>query len=127
MNDPNHEPTHAIETPAATEGASKGKRRATDRLNIPSGVVRASGFAPGDNAYVMNHDAAAAAEKPLLVLLKDKPEIPLGEYVVSKDCRIRVTPAMLKKCGLAGDTFEFDGREGKIVVRPRKAIATPGL
>ena len=120
MNDPNHQPA-LPETPpvAAVEGTPSGKRRANDRLNIPSSVVRAAGFAPGDNAYVLDCDPAGGIAKPVLALLKAKPENPLGEYVVAKDCRIRVTPAMLKKCGVESASFDIDGSDGKILVRPR--------
>ena len=107
MNDPNHETV-------AAEGTPKGKQRAADRLNIPSSIVRASGFAPGDKAFVVDEDPAGTVPKPCLVLLKEQPPKSLADYAVAKDCRIRVTPAMLKKCGLEGDDFEFDGGDGKI-------------
>jgi hypothetical protein len=93
--------------------------------DIPSSLVRASGFLPGENAYVLDCDPAGLAARPVLVLLKAKPENPLGEYAVAKDCRIRVTPAMLKRAGLEGQSFQMDGSEGKIVVRPRNEAATP--
>ena len=80
---------------------------------------------PGDKAFVADEDPAGAAPKPCLVLLKEQPPNFLADYAVAKDCRIRVTPAMLKKCGLEGDSFEFDGGNGKIVIRPRKQAATP--
>jgi hypothetical protein len=112
------------ERPVTTGEASEGKRRAVDRLNVPSAVVRASGFVPGDVVFVTDEDAAGEASKPVLVLLKEPPAKLMGKYVVSKDSRIRVTPAMLKKAGLQGDTFEFGGGAGKIVVLAQKSAAT---
>ena len=112
MSDPNHEP------PVTAEDTPKGKQRAADRLNIPSSVVHASGFAPGDKAFVVDEDPAGAVPKPCLVLLKEQPPKFLSDYVVAKGCRIRVTPATLKKCGLEGENFDIDGSNGKIVVRP---------
>ena len=82
--------------------------------------MRDAGFAPGDKAFVVDEDPAGAVPKPCLVLMKVKPENPLAEYAVAKDCRIRVTPAILKKCGLEGENFAIDGSDGKIVVRPAK-------
>ncbi len=121
MNDLTQEPTPPNDTHVtAVESEPGGKRRAADRLNIPSSLVRASGFVPGDKAFVADEDPAGAAAKPCLVLLKEQPPKFLADYAVAKDCRIRVTPAMLKKCGLAGNCFEIDGGDGKIVVRPRK-------
>jgi hypothetical protein len=121
MNEPTHEPMRPNEAPVTSvEGASNGKRRASDRLNIPSSIVRGSGFVPGDKAFVVDEDPAGAVPKPCLVLLKQQPAKLLADYVVAKDRRIRVTPAILKKCGLAGENFEIDGGEGKIVVRLRK-------
>lgn len=126
MNDLTHQPILANQPPASasiatesTGGVTGGKRRAADRLNIPSSVVRASGFTPGDKAYVVDDDPAGAAVKPCLVLLKLQPPAALADYVVAKDCRIRVTPAMLKKCGLEGHNFEIDGSDGKIIVKLR--------
>ena len=120
MTDPNHQPMPPNEHPVAAEGTPKGKQRAADRLNIPSSIVHDSGFAPGDKAFVVDEDPAGAVPKPCLVLLKIKPENPLADYAVAKGCRIRVTPATLKKCGLEGENFEIDGSDGKIVVRPAK-------
>ena len=97
----------------------KGRQRAADRLNIPSSTVRNSGFAPGDKAFVVDEDPAGAISKPCLVVLKEQPPKFLSDYIVAKGCRIRVTPATLKKCGLEGETFQIDGGHGKIVVRPR--------
>ena len=125
MSDPNHQPAPADENPATAEGKTAGKRRAANRLNIPSSVVRAAGFVPGDSVYVTDEDPAGGVAKPVLVLLKEQPASRFGAYQVSGDCRIRVTPAMLKKCALEGETFEFDGGVGKIVVRPPKQAATP--
>ncbi len=118
MSDPSHEPVPPNEHPVAAEGTPKGKQRAADRLNIPSSIVRDSGFASGDKAFVVDEDPAGAVPKPCLVLLKVKPENPLANYVVARGCRIRVTPAILKKCGLEGANFEIDGGDGKIIVRP---------
>jgi len=121
MTDPNHEPVHPVENPIDTNilvaAASKPTRRTEDRLNVPKSSCKAAGFLPGNTAYVVDHDPAGVVQKPVLVLLKAKPENPLGECTVSKDGRIRVTPAALKACGLEGNKFEFDGGEGKIVVR----------
>jgi len=89
-------------------------------LNIPSSIVNKSGFAPGDKAYVVDEDPAGALPKPCLVLLKEQPSKSLADYVVAKGSRIRVTPAVLKKCGLEGENFDIDGRGGKIVVSLRK-------
>ncbi len=113
MSDPNHE------TPVIPEGTPKGKQRAADRLNIPSSVVRASGFAPGDKVFVADEDPAGAAPKPCLVLLKEQPPKVLADYAVAKGCRIRVTVPTLKKCGLEGANFKIDGSSGKIIVRPQ--------
>ncbi|MGO9109173.1 MAG: hypothetical protein ACLP9L_08070 [Thermoguttaceae bacterium] len=123
MSDPN-QPTQPNENPVSAEDASEGKRRAADRLNIPSVVVRASGFLPGDTVYVTDENLASEVSGPALMLLKAQPAKLLGQYVVSKDCRIRVTPAMLKKAGFEGETFEFDSGSGKIVVRSRKPATT---
>jgi len=117
MSNSSHEPAPANEHPVATEGTPKGRQRVEDRLNIPSSVVRNAGFALGDTAFVVDEDPAGAVPKPCLVLLKVKPENPLAEYAVAKDCRIRVTAAILKKCGLEGGKFEIDGVDGKIIVR----------
>ncbi len=132
MSDPNHQPAPANHypvateaTPVSTEDKSGGKRRAADRLNIPSSVVRASGFVPGSKAFVVDEDPVGAAAKPCLVLLKEQPPKSLADYVVAKDCRIRVTPAMLKKCGLEGQNFEIDGGNGKIIVKLRQETAAP--
>jgi len=51
MTNPNHDPPIA-----AVESTPKGRQRAADRLNIPSSVVQASGFTPGDNAFVTDED-----------------------------------------------------------------------
>jgi hypothetical protein len=112
MSDPNQE------HPVAAEGTPKGKQRATDRLNIPSSIVHDSGFAPGDKAFVLDEDPAGAVAKPCLVLLKEQPPKFMADYAVAKDCRIRLTPATLKKCGLEGVNFNIDGSNGKIIVRP---------
>jgi hypothetical protein len=97
-----------------------GKQRASDRLNVPSAIVRASGFAPGDKVFVVDEDPTGAVPKPCLVLLKEQPSKWLADYAVVKGCRIRVTPAVLKKCGLEGQNFEIDGGAGKIIVRPQE-------
>ncbi len=81
--------------------------------------MRASGFVPGDNAYVVGEDPANTATKPVLVLLKEQPANSLGTYRVSADGRIRVTPAMLKKMGIESEHFAMDGSQGKIIVRPQ--------
>ena len=119
MTDPSLQPVPPNEQPVA-EGTPKGKQRAADRLNIPSSIVRDAGFAPGDKAFVVDEDPAGAIPKPCLVLLKVKPENSPADYAVAKDCRIRVTPPILKKCGLEGENFEIDGGDGKIIVRPAK-------
>jgi hypothetical protein len=119
MTDPILQPTQPVETPIAAEDTSAGKRRAADRLNIPSSVVRSAGFVPGDSVHVSDQDPAGGASKPALVLLKEQPTNRLGTYRVAGDSRIRVTPAMLKKCGMEGETFDFDSSAGKIVVRLR--------
>jgi len=125
MNDLSHQSTPPNGTPVTAEGTTSGKRRAEDRLNIPSSIVRNSGFAPGDKAFVMDEDPTGAVPKPCLVLLKEQPLKMLADYAVTKDCRIRVAPAMLKRAGLKGNTFEFDAFDGRIVVRPRKESAGP--
>jgi hypothetical protein len=126
MNDIDHEIQQPTPSPVpAKEAQPKAKNRAADRLNIPSSVVRASGFAPGDKVYVVDEDPTGVAPKPCLVLLKQPPPTSLADYGVVKDCRIRVTPAILKKCGLEGDNFQIDGGEGKIVVRPRPSADLP--
>jgi len=127
MSDLHHQPTRPNESPVTAEGTPSGKRRVEDRLNIPSSIVRDSGFAPGDKAFVLDEDPAGAVPKPCLVLLKQQPLRMLADYAVTKDCRIRVTPAMLKRAGLKGNAFEFDAFAGKIVVRPRGEKPAPRL
>jgi hypothetical protein len=136
MNDPSHQPTassehhenshaeHGLPKPPAPLPGTKGKRRAADRLNIPSSIVHNSGFAPGDKVFVVDEDPAGGVAKPCLVLLKEQPPKFVSDYTVAKGCRIRVTPAVLKKCGLDGENFDIDGRNGKIVISLRKE-ATP--
>ena len=138
MNDLSHQPIepdkpsanaladHSVAKPAAPLPGKKDKQRANDRLNIPSSVVHASGFAPGEKAFVVDEDPAGAVPKPCLVLVKQQPPKFVADYAVAKGYRIRVTPAVLKKCGLEGQGFEIDSGEGKIVVRPRPEIAAPG-
>ena len=133
MSDPSHQPVHPAEpredavaehslpTPSAPISGEKGTRRASDRLNIPSSIVHAAGFAPGDKAFVADEDPAGAIAKPCLVLLKEQPPKLVADYAVAKGYRIRVTPVILKKCGLEGEAFEIDSSVGKIVVRPRKS------
>jgi len=121
MNDPNTEQTPSAANPLA----AGGKRRAADRLNIPSLIVRNSGFAPGDKVFVADEDPAGAADRPCLVLLKEPPPKSLADYAVASGYRIRVTPATLKKCGLEGERFEIDGGNGKIVVTPQKESPVP--
>ena len=119
---PHHEDVPAdreVPNPSPPLPGAKGRQRANDRLNIPSSIVRASGFAPGDKAFVADEDPAGAVSKPCLVLLKQQPPQLLADYIVAKGCRIRVTPAMLKKCGLEGQSFAIDGSDGKIVVTLR--------
>jgi hypothetical protein len=125
MSDPTHQSASPNEHPVAAEGTPEGKKRAADRLNIPSSVVRDSGFVPGDKAFVVDEDPAGAIPKPCLVLLKEQPPKSLADYAVAKDCRIRVTPAILNKCGLEGETFEIDGGDGRIIVRPRREGIAP--
>ena len=125
MNDPIRQPARSNEPPVAAGGTPSGTRLAADRLNIPSSIVRASGFAPGDKAFVADEDPAGALPKPCLVLLKEQPPKLVADYAVGKDCRIRVTPAILKKCGLEGRNFEIDGGDGKIVVRLRRESNAP--
>ena len=78
----------ATATPAPAEDKAEGKKRAADRLNIPSAVVRASGFVPGDKVFVVDEDPAGATAKPCLVLLKQQPTTVLADDAVAKDCRI---------------------------------------
>jgi hypothetical protein len=125
MNDPNHELTGPNASSVTVEGTSKGKRRAADRLNIPSSIVRDSGFAPGDKVFVAEEDPAGVVPKPCLVLLKVQPSKFLADYVVANGYRIRVTPATLKKCGLDCENFQVDVGDGKIVVRPRSESTAP--
>lgn len=104
----------------ATAGVAGGNSRklAGDRLNIQSYLCRAAGFNPGDTAYVTDEDPSGTA-KPCLVILNTQPGKPLCEYKVTSDGRIRVTPAMLKLCGVNGDTVEIEGDNGRIVVKPK--------
>jgi hypothetical protein len=88
-----------------------------EQLYIPSFIVRAAGFLAGDKAFVTNDDPANPEAKPVCVLLKEKPPSAMHDCIVSKDCHILVTLAMLKNCGLNADNLEIDGIEGKIVVR----------
>ena len=97
-----------------------------NRLNIPNATVKTSGFTPGETAYVLDEDPTGAVQKPCLVLMKEKPVNPLGSYGVSKGYRLRVAPAILKRCGLDGSTFEIDGKDGRIIVRiPQREVAIP--
>ena len=102
MNDPSHQPTassehhenahaeHGSPNPPAPLPGTKGKRRAADRLNIPSSIVHNAGFAPGDKVFVVNEDPAGGVPKPCLVLLKAEPPKFVSDYTVAKGCRIRV-------------------------------------
>ena len=119
------DPTPKAAQPTPPPAATGGKRRTADRLNIPSSIVRNSGFTPGDKVFVADEDPAGAISKPCLVLVKEQPPKPVADYVVASGHRIRVTPATLKKCGLDCESFEIDGGNGKIVVRPRKENASP--
>ena len=67
---------------------------------------------------MVDEDPAGGVAKPCLVLLKEQPAKFLSDYVVAKGCRIRVTPAVLKKCGMEGENFEIAGGGGKIMVGP---------
>jgi hypothetical protein len=137
MNNSGHPsvlPNEYIENSAALSDASAasapasgatGKQRAGDRLNVPSSIVRAAGFVPGEKAFVVNEDPAGTVSQPCLVLLKQQPSKFLADYAVAKDLRIRVTPAMLKKCGLEGESFEIDGSDGKIVVTLGRKASAP--
>jgi len=125
MSDPNHQSEGPSQGPLAAEGPLQGKQRAADRLNIPSSIVRAAGFAPGDKVFVMDEDPAGAVAKPCLALLKEQSAKVLADYAVAKGCRIRVTPATLKKCGLEGESFDIDGSDGKIIVKPRSKNIAP--
>ena len=137
MNDPSLQPVppnehredaladRGVPNPPAPLPGVKGKQRAADRLNIPSSIVHDAGFAPGDKVFVTDEDPAGAVPKPCLVLLKEQPPKLLVEYAVAKGCRIRVAPAVLKKCGLEGENFQIDGDDGKIVVRPAKEGTAP--
>jgi hypothetical protein len=120
MSDPKIQSTHPNENPIAAEGTPRGKKRAADRLNIPSSIVRDSGFAPGDKVFVADEDPTCAVPKPCLVLFKEQPPKSVVDCAVAKDCRIRVTPAVLKKCGLEGENFNIDGGDGKIIVSPQE-------
>ena len=91
----------------------------TDRLNVPSFLVRAVGFVGGDTVYVADADPNGKIQKPCLLLMKDKPDNPLAEYKVSNDSRIRITPAIIKLAGLPSDEgtkYEVDGDNGTIIV-----------
>jgi hypothetical protein len=90
---------------------------AKERLNIQTHICRAAGFQPGDTAFVVDEDPSGEVPQPCLVLLKELPTKPIGEYKVAGDARIRITPAMLKLCGLEGEAFEIEGDNGKIVVK----------
>jgi hypothetical protein len=88
-----------------------------EQLYIPSFIVRAAGFLAGDRAFVTNDDPADPNAKPVCVLSKEKPPAAMHDCIVSKDCHILITLAMLKNCGLNADNLEIDGNEGKIVIR----------
>jgi hypothetical protein len=92
-----------------------------EQLYIPSFIVRAAGFLAGDKAFVTNDDPAQPDAKPVCVLLKEKPSKALHDCVVSKDCHILLTMAMLKHCGLKADNLVIDTNEGKIVLRQSRA------
>jgi hypothetical protein len=124
-NEHHEDADQGVPNPPAPLPGTKGKRRATDRLNIPSSIVHDSGFAPGDKAFVVDEDPAGALPRPCLVLLKEQPPKFLSDYVVAKGCRIRVTPAVLKKCGMDGENFDINVGKGKIVVSPRTENAAP--
>ncbi len=72
MTDPNHEPAPPAVTPDAA--APLPTRRTEDRLNVPKSSCKAARFLPGNTAYVVDHDPAGVVQKPVLVLLKAKPE-----------------------------------------------------
>jgi hypothetical protein len=96
-------------------------QRMGEQLYIPSFIVRAAGFLAGDKAFVTDDDPVHPEAKPVCVLLKEKPSKPLCDCIVSKDCHILVTMAMLKNCGLKADDLEIDTQEGKIVVKRSKS------
>ena len=73
MTDPNHGLERPV-TDIPDAAAPKPIRRPEDRLNIPSSIVRASGFVPGSTVYVTDKDPAGVVPRPVLVLLKTKPE-----------------------------------------------------
>jgi hypothetical protein len=91
-----------------------------EQLYIPSFIVRAAGFLAGDKVFVAGEDPAPSEVKPICVLSKEKPPVALHDCVVSKDCHILVTLAMLKNCGLNPDSLEIDGKDGKIVIKPSR-------
>jgi hypothetical protein len=91
-----------------------------EQLYIPSFIVRAAGFLAGDRAFVANDDPIDPNAKPICVLSKEEPARAIHDCVVSKDCHILLTLAMLKNCGLNGDNLEIDGKDGRIVVRPSR-------
>ena len=93
-----------------------------EQLYIPSFIVRAAGFLAGDKAFVTSDDPANPDAKPVCVLLKEKPQSTLHDCIVSKDCHILVTLAMLKNCGLNSDNLEIDSIAGKIVVRRSRPV-----
>ena len=77
-------PQGAVPNAPAPLSGGTSKQRASDRLNIPSSLVHASGFAPGDKAFVADEDPAGAVPKPCLVLLKEPPPKALADYAVAK-------------------------------------------
>jgi hypothetical protein len=93
-----------------------------EQLYIPSFIVRAAGFMAGDKAFVANDDPADPDTKPVCVLFKEKPTGSLHDCIVSKDCHILLTLAMLKNCGLNAENLELDGNEGKIIIRQSKPL-----
>jgi hypothetical protein len=90
-----------------------------EQLYIPSFIVRAAGFMAGDTAFVTNEDPDNPSDKPVCVLLKEKPEKAINGCAVSKDCHILITLTMLKNCGLNADGLDIDGNNGKLVIRKK--------
>jgi hypothetical protein len=94
------------------------------QLYIPSFLVRAAGFLPGDIAYVVDADPSDSDGQPACVLLKEKPPKSLAAPAVSIDSHILITQSELRSCGLNGENLDISSSLGKIVIR-RTASESP--
>jgi hypothetical protein len=88
-----------------------------EQLYIPSFIVRSAGFKGGERVFVLDEDSTDPSAKPVCVLVKEQPAKSLHECIVSKDCHVLLTLAMLKNCGLTAENLEVGTTDGKILIR----------